>query len=524
MKLYIKYDDQWLYPDECALGTAPYSGEVLQLYAAAGGSCGIQILAEDLNTGVCLEADHAQVYLLREVTVQYNTAEDETSGFEDKPFVHLKPQEVYPKHCTRKAPFQVYDAYCPFSGEKPKDGKQAFFIQFDTTVPGNRELTVQLKSGEDRVSVSVQLQVYDVGLPQTPTFWVDNWFSLENMARCHGLEMYTPAHFAKLREYADRMASMRQTHFMLSPDMILQGGTLDFSRLEQVADIFFAAGLQVMKIGPIGQRKRVYHENLLALAKDGAPVDSPEGQTLLHRFFEGLSKLAVQKGWENKIMFHIADEPDEPESAIPVRMKQYAILREMVRQYFPKAKVCEAVKTAKFQEYIDILVPLSKTYEQDQASFDEALSLGREVWLYICCVPIGNYYQRFLDVPLSSCRHLFWSIARHHISGYLHWGLNQLEEGQHPFLQTNQSHTYGDGKILPAGDSHILYPDGNLICGSMRMNMCRKGCEDVELLKLLEAQNPMLWQELTGDFMKFHGDIDEQMLRNRSVKMLEALK
>lgn len=523
MKLYVKHDDQWLYPDEQALGTAPYSGQLLQLHAAVGGSCGIQILADELSQGVTVEAKNARVYVLREVTVQYNTADDETSGFADAPFVYFQQQAACPPHCTRIAPFQVYDAYIPFDGQKPETGRQAFYVQLDTACPGQQDLTLTLTSGEETETVRLQLHCYDAGLPETPTFSMDNWFSWESMARRHGTEPFTPAHFDKMRQYAQIMASMRQTHFLITPELLLREGKLDFALLEQVAGIFFEAGLQTMKIGPLGQRMRVYHADLRALEKDGDTVDSPEGQALLRQFFEGLSAMAEKNGWQEKIAFHLADEPDEPESAIPVRMRQYAMLREMVRKYFPAARVCEAVKTAAFQEYIDILVPLSKTYEQDPVSFENARKQGREIWLYICCVPTGNYYHRFLDVPLSSCRHLFWSIARNHISGYLHWGLNQLEENQHPFLQTNQSHTYGDGKLLPAGDSHILYPDGEKIYCSMRMNMCRKGCEDVELLKRLEACEPELWQELTEDHALFHGTADPQSLRQRSIRLLKAL-
>ena len=524
MKVYVKYDDQWLYPDEAALGTQPYQGQTLQLNTCVGGSCGIQILADELEQPVTISAEHAQIMLLRQVTVPYNTAVEETSGFDDAPFVYLQQQSQCPAHCTRLVPFQVYDPYIPYDGQPLQGEKQAFFVQPGTLAAGAQQLTVRLQSAQQEVFISLQLCVYQAGLPQKPTFSLDHWFSLEAMADRHGLPRYSPEHFEKIREYAHMMASMRQTHFMITPDIIYRDNKTDFTLLEQVADIFFSAGLQTMKIGPIGQRKRVYHEDLLALAKDSVPVSSPEGQRLLHSFFAGLSQLAHRKHWQDKIVFHLADEPDEPESAIAVRMEQYALLRQLVRQYFPEARVCEAVKTAKFQEYIDILVPLSKTYEQDKASFDQALEKGREVWVYTCCVPIGNYYQRFLDVPLHSCRNLFWSIARNHITGYLHWGMNQLEPDQDPFLQTNQSHTYGDGKILPAGDSHILYPDGDKLYCSMRMHMYRKGCEDAELLKRLEAKNSALWQELTEAFVQFHGDADVQATRSRSLQLLKALQ
>ena len=524
MKIYVKNDDIWLYPDEKTLGTAPYDGQPLQLWAPKGGICGVQILADELTEPVTISAEQSAVMLLREVTVQYNTASDETTDFGDKPFVYIQKQEVCPPHCTRIAPFQVYDACLPYDGQPLQGSRQAFFVQPDTSVAGSRELCVRIQSGEERVTVALSLRIYDAGLPEIPTLGLDHWFSLESMADRHGVARFSPEHYEKIAQYAKMMASMRQTHFMLSPDIALIDGKVDLSRLEQVADIFFEAGLQTLKIGPIGQRKRVYHENLLALAKDGFPVDSAEGQAVLRSFFGAVSELAEKKGWQDKIVFHLADEPDEPETAIPVRMKQYALLRNMVREFLPQAKVCEAVKTAKFQEYIDILVPLSKTYEQDKASFDQALEQGSEVWLYTCCVPIGDYYQRFLDVPLHSCRQIFWGIARNHITGYLHWGLNQLEPDQHPFLQTNQSHSYGDGKILPAGDSHIMYPEKDKIYCSVRMNMYRKGCEDAELLKLLHEKDLGLWQALTADYAQFHGSQDVQSLRSLSLRLMEALE
>lgn len=518
MKLYVKTDEQWLYPDEELLGTKEYDGTPLELHVAAGGACGIQLLATQLTEAVQLQAEDAQINLLREVTVQYNTAQEETSGFEDAPFVYAQPQKTCPPHCTRLAPFKVYDAFTPFTGQLPVEGKQAFFLTFNTQKPGDRELSVHLRSGSASLCITVQLHVYDAQLPQDPTIALDNWFSIDNMARCHGLELYSQEHFEKLREYAKIMRAMRQTHFLLSPEIVSEG---DFSILERIASIFFDEGLQTMKIGPLGQRKRVYHARLLALSKDGDPVDSEQGQEALHTFLSGLSRIAQKHGWQNKIVFHIADEPDEPESVLDVRMSQYRMMAQLVKQYFPGSKICEAVKTTKFQEYIDILVPLSKTYEQEKEQFDRALENGKEVWLYTCCVPIGNYYQRFLDVPLMGIRQLFWSIAGNRITGYLHWGLNYLEEDQHPFDQTNQNHTYGDGKCLPAGDSHILYPDGARIYRSVRMHMYRRGCEDAELLKLLHDKAPALWQELTGK--QFHGQADMEKMRQASKTLLCAL-
>ena len=64
MKIYVKNDDIWLYPDEKTLGTAPYDGQPLQLWAPKGGICGVQILTDELTEPVTVSAEQSAVMLL----------------------------------------------------------------------------------------------------------------------------------------------------------------------------------------------------------------------------------------------------------------------------------------------------------------------------------------------------------------------------------------------------------------------------------------------------------------------------
>ena len=534
MQLYVKSDREWLYPDEAELGSAVYVGEALPLYTAAGSPSGIQLLAADVE-GAVLVTDLTggpvtEINLLRDVQVNYNTAE-EMQGFGKNPFVYMERRAEVPKHCTRLAPFRVYDPYKPYEGELPQDGKIAFYLCFAVgfdTPAGVYRKRLAIRAGGQEQQVTVDLHVYDAGLSREPRLNVTNWFSVDEMATRHGLELFSPAHFAMIEQYADAMLRMRQTHFLLPPEtvgIIKKDGEIhfDFSLLEKLAELFFRKGFKGMEFGPVGMRKKVYHEELHVLQLENIPVDSDTGRQLLHRFFSGLAEMADCHNWKDKILFHIADEPDEPESAVPRRLVQYRMIVEIMHRYFPEALVCEAVKTTKFEEFIDILVPLSKTYEEFSQEFDQVKQGSNQVWFYICCVPTGDYFQRFLDVPLLGTRYVFWAGAKYGLTGYLHWGLNRLEPDQDPFEQTNQYHAYGDSVCLPAGDSHIFYADRSGLYLSMRAEACRKGAEDADLLMCLREKDLGLYQELIGKVPGFHGKVNDGEFMENYLRLLQKL-
>ena len=533
MKIYLKPDSEWLYPDDNQ-GLSPYNGEKIELSAPMGSSCGIQFLAigafEEISVTDICGTLQSEINILREVTVNFNTAE-EMEGFEKNPFVYSETPQPLPKHITRKAPFSVYDAYKPYENEKPVDGKIAFYISVNSgNSSGSFEKVFSVKSGEEEIIVNAVIKVYNVNIPEKRNLKLTNWFSLKNMAYFHNLEEYSEEHFKMIEKYADVMKSMHQTHFLLLAEhvkILEKDGeySFDLNIMEKISKIFFEKGFEFLEFGPVGTRKRVYYEDLNALGIDGLVCDSDAGKKALEGFFKAMADIANKNGWQDKIIFHIADEPDEPKSAIDRRMEQYSTIHGIMRKFLPKAKVCEAVKTAIFKDYIDILVPLSKTYEDSSDEFDEAKINGKEIWFYTCCVPTGDYYQRFIDVPLLSGRYLFWSAARFDMTGYLHWGFNLMEETQHPFEQTNQYHTYGDGVCLPTGDSHIVYPDGDEIYRSMRMvNYCR-GIDDFELLNILKDKDSTSYEKIISRVVdSFHGETDSKLFNKAYKELLEVLE
>ena len=534
MKIFLKTDNEWLYPDEEIIGGEPYNEEKIELSVPLLSECGVQFLVTDAESEISVTdiSDNlqSQINILSAVTVNFNTAE-EMEGFEKNPFVYDETPEPLPSHITRKAPFNVYDAFKPFEGEKPQNGKIAFYITVSSgDTAGVFEKTFSVKSGNCEKVIRFYVKVYNVTIPKDRNLKLTNWFSIQNMAYFHNLKEYSQEHFSMIEKYADVMKSIYQTHFLMLAEHIKiiktdSGYLFDLSLLEKISKIFFDKGFECLEFGPIGTRKRVYHEDLNVLGIDGLVCDSTVGKMALESFFKSMAEMADKNGWQDKIIFHIADEPDEPASAIDRRMEQYRTVYEIMHKYLPKSKVCEAVKTAIFKDYIDILVPLSKTYEDSSDEFMKARDLGKEIWFYTCCVPTGNYYQRFIDIPLLSGRYLFWSASRFDIIGYLHWGFNLMEKDQHPFNQTNQYHTYGDGVCLPTGDSHIVYPDGDKIYRSMRLVNYRNGADDFELLNVLKNKDYKAYKKIISRIIdSFHGGTDKILFNSAYNELLKTLE
>lgn len=533
MNIYVKQDTEWLYPDD-DLYTSEISGTV-ELHTAIGSDTGFQILLTNLSGDVKISFEgalKAKINILRDVLVNYNSTA-EKAGFGDDRFVYRNGTRKLPANCTREAPFRVYDAFKPYEDERPENGRMAFYIYFEvdhSVKSSTYRITLSVKDAREVKHIDVLVKVYGARVPHEKNFALTNWFCLKNMARFHNVQLFSNEHFAFIEKYADAMLRMRQTHFWITTEYVktehtADGYMFDFTLVEKLARLFFEKGFAVMEFGQFGMRKRVYLEEFNVLNFSDITVESAGGRELLESFLSEWKKVVAKNGWEDKIIYHLADEPDEPEKLIPSRKRQYSILRGLLKKYFPDAKVCEAVKTAQFSEYIDIMVPLSETYDNRKSEFDNINLQRHDLWFYVCCVPNVNYCQRFIDVPLISGQIMFWAAARASLTGFLHWGLNLMEEEQHPFEMTNQFHTYGDGVCLPAGDSHIVYPDGDKLYYSMRLEACRRGVEDLEMLNILKHADNACFDALTQSIApSFLFKASEEQFAATHIKLLSALE
>ena len=98
--------------------------------------------------------------------------------------------------------------------------------------------------------------------------------------------------------------------------------------------------------------------------------------------------------------------------------------------------------------------------------------------------------NRFMDYPLICSRYQFWGNYKYDLSGYLHWAALCYQPGQDPYVQNCPRHINADSEcVLPAGDTHLLYPGDGMPYMSLRLELHREGLEDYEILNYIGSKN-----------------------------------
>lgn len=523
--------EEWLYPDQ-ELGELP---DKVVLHSAKNGRESVRLLVETsapLSVSVNAGSDiTAEIFEMIDVNVKYNEIETEE---QEGMFVITDAEFEKPSYCTRKAPFRVYEALRPVKGDTiaPRNFRIALCLTFapnSSTASGEHTITVAIG---DYV-LTVALNVYDVVIPDE-TLKVTNWFSLDNVALRHGLEIGTPAYYDMLRLYARAMRRTRQTHFFISYDSKRvtknrEKLEFDLSYLKPIIDVFFDEGFQTMEFGNFGTKHDDYFTTEIKCAIDPTvTLSSDEGYYLNQAFIKAVADFLKENGWEKKTIFHVFDEPDvhiKSAESMELRKQQYLRVTNLLRRYIPDCKTIEAVKTTRFKGGVDIWVPLTANYEEFHDDFDKLIKAGEEVWCYVCCVPTGRYLNRFLDIDLIKSRLLFWGCSKYDLSGYLHWGFNYWpEHNYNPFEESNTPNTPFNG-IYPSGDAYIVFPgdDGPWI--GNRLEAQRRGAEDFELLKLIKNQYPDKYDEIVKQVFVTNTDYnaDAAAFENVRIEMLKLL-
>jgi hypothetical protein len=202
------------------------------------------------------------------------------------------------------------------------------------------------------------------------------------------------------------------------------------------------------------------------------PLLSPKYTTFMKQFLPDFKKFLDQERLLDRSYFHLADEPQN--------LANYGAAREFLRREAPWIKVMDAVQDIEIaeQKLTDIpvcLVSVAGAYEDEDIPH----------WVYFCCVPTGDYLNRFMDTPLPKIRMAGWTFYRLRANGFLHWGFNYWnklndESAVNPFVDA----TAGSSPGIPAGDPFVIYPgpDGRPL-DSIRWEVFAESLQDYALLQ-----------------------------------------
>ncbi|MEG1686386.1 MAG: DUF4091 domain-containing protein [Angelakisella sp.] len=534
----ITAEETFFYPDT----TCKALPETLRLASAQNGLRGVQLLLQsgEENVTISLKTDAflVELFELRAIPVEYNTGNGVAQGG-----AMVLLAEEKPDYATRKAPFTVYDCLVPQQeGVIPvNEGVAACYFCLrpkQNLEAGTYQVLLQASGAQDTYCCRLEVTVYPVMIP-ADTFAVTNWFSLAAISRFHGVEQGSAAFLTVLERYIHAMRRAHQTMFFIQLDETCVTSRapyeFDFEYLTPVVTLFFAQGMQQMEIGTLLSRGWLADHRpdmrtdvfRCAMAQD-VPFESAEGYAISVRFVQALAAYLTRHGWQDKVVFHIHDEPDihvKDENTMAHRRRQYYLAANILRKYLPSIRIIEAVDSAQFYGGVDICVPGTAGYEAKKEQFDALIALGETVWAYVCCGPEGQWLNRFLDFALLKGRLLFWGCAKNRLGGFLHWGFNQFVETMDPFVGTSCPNTTGIGTSFPCGDAFIVYPGKDGPWLSMRLEASRRGAEDAALLQLLREQNPAKHDALVTRVFRTNTDYNDNPAEFETVweELLQAL-
>jgi hypothetical protein len=383
------------------------------------------------------------------------------------------------------------------------------------TPPGiyRGNVTVLTSIGEE--IMSIELTVFPFELPKQRHLYITNWFEIGHIAKAHKVVEFSEEFWEILGRYAKNLAQHRQ-NVIFTPWQLVKvyqekNGELifDYTNFDRFVETFQQAGasdrIELYHIAHHGKGGRAGKEIILYkvefIDRDTGKKITQPGDQGLEALLKDLYHHLQAKGWLEKTIIHVADEPSFH------NLEQWKMASRFVRQHMPGVKTIDAIGSTGFEDMLDIMVPLTLNLHTWFDDYKKVQASGIELWFYTCCVPYGYYANRFLDYHLSKTRILHWMNYVTGTEGFLHWGLTYGWED--PF---------GPAPRFPPGDSHIIYPGKQGPMSSIRWEMMREGLEDYEYLWLLESKTKHIIEKLGLSPESFPSDFRSQEICGKLVK------
>lgn len=417
---------------------------------------------------------------------------------------------------------------------------------------GSVEVNGKHKKKNFRSEKTFFIRVYPITLGKSP-FFFSNWsahFSPVTLSYLNGgkkVDFYSQDYWDLIELHAKVMVEHRQNVFRVFPVWhtlyTFNDGkyTFDFSRFDHEVEIYESLGaLTLIEGGHLAWRSGNWQsdfyvetpipdddgsrslpagvcpqkvENGLRFVK--LPLSDERAKNFLRQFLPALKEHLRQKGWLDKYVQHIGDEPIESNA------ESYVDICHFVHEHMDSVRLIDAVMTSKELEgSVDISVPILSTLHRDWDFYQEKKKEGEEIWFYVCTNPRGNYANRFIELPLLQVRYLHWINFKYDLPGFLHWGLNFWDGPD----ALNSSASRDRGK-LPAGDHCVVYPGYRKLYTSIRFETERDGIDDYQLLRMLQDKDPAAARSIVDSiilgFNSYDGSIS--FFREAHKKLLEKL-
>ena len=344
--------------------------------------------------------------LLQEVTVAVGPlasmagaaaipAENVQWNFVESIFIAENTPKLRPSDLTRPAPAQFPDLLsderrCSIAKGAMKAAYLTISIPRDAEV-GDYRTDVTVQSGGAAASLPLRLTVYPLTLPDERHLMATLWYSTNRFQQAHGVDSGDSERFWEmLRVYANNMADHRQNVFRVSMELIesVKGADgklrFDFSRFDRWADVFWLTGkMDLLETGFVARfgverwasREITLRDFSIRDESSGKTVRMP-GEAFLPVFLPVFVQHLRQKGWLEKTVFHICDEPSN-HNVLPWRAAS-----ELIGRHAPGLRRLDAIETPHCPGRLEVWCPKLDHFATWSEAFEEARRQGNELWFY----------------------------------------------------------------------------------------------------------------------------------------------
>jgi hypothetical protein len=420
-------------------------------------------------------------------------------------FVPVKthPKELPQSEMARPDLGEFPDPLLPLAGLKLEPGRtQPVWIKLSAgpdAKPGLYDVRLAVSAAGAAIPAAFKVRITPARVPQARSLKVTNWFYIDpDTARKQfpQVDGYNHDYWSLMANVGRVMAAHRQNTLLtpvrpLATPSIVDGKIVyDFARFDRWVETLMPTGvLDVIEGWHLLSRVNGYNTPTIIpvdLIEDGRivqkqlPPEDPRAEQALGNFVTQVYRHLQEKGLTKRYIQHLHDEPHDAE------LPHYRRYARLVKSWMPGVPLIDAISLKEDQQFLkdtDIWVPLLGTFDSGVGDIEAHRKRGGQAWFYTAVLPQGAHLNRFIQQPLLKTRLLHWMNYRYGFNGYLHWGGNYWDGDAYQNVQP----IINDVLLLPAGDSHLVYPDKERlsVASSIRLEAMLEGIEDYELLAQL---------------------------------------
>ena len=344
------------------------------------------------------------------------------------------------------------------------------------TKPGDYSGTITLSAeGMKKVVAYVKCRIWNFDLPVASHLKTHSWDQIEYMADFYNLEELPLEWYQNFCELLLKNrfnpGSAGVNYVSEKPD---SKGNYDFSKVEKVLKYCIDRGLDRFSI--VQMKKGLY---------------TPEEAEKVYRFVEAYAKFLKEKGWLDKALVELWDEPTDLEYPyIKERAERLKKIEPDLRlQLFAEGGPYDFFdrSTDKYglNNLIDIWAPVNIIESP------ETQAKGGEIWTYYCTLARESAPNFYIDCPAIYQRSIAWYSWMYGVDGFEHWSSNyywrNVKKGKPmdekwpnvPWDSRTYYYFNGEGQLVYPGPDGIPY-------SSVRLENFRDGMDDYEYLYILK--------------------------------------